>query len=209
MLALLIGAALAPCTAGSPALQLTGIPAVAIPGRAYEASLVGAGAVVDGAGSDIGVTDSSGRGWLAHYESARGVKQQFSVGLERAPFTVSATWTEPAGDATCTRTVTVQLPIERRIAALVGCRRAAAEPRSLVLRCGGERLRLSALTWRRWNADTTVGHGRLAGRDATVTLSAPRECATLGAFIYRRARVAGGGKVLKRVPISCPVGPPS
>lgn len=201
-------AALAPCAPETPpALQLTGIPSVAIPGRSYEASLVGDGAVVERSGSDIGVTDSSGRGWSAHYEFARGVKQAFSVGIERAPFTVKASWTEPVADSgQCTRTVTVPLPIERRILAVVNCRRGAAEPRSgLVLRCDGSRLRLTALTWSGWNRNATVGHGRLAGRPATVTLSAPRECSTLDAFIYTRAKVTSEGRVLKRLAIACPL----
>jgi hypothetical protein len=208
MLALLMAAALAPCAAETPpALALQGIPAVAIPGRTYEASLAGDGAVVNRAGSDIGVKDSSGRGWSAHYEYARGVKQEFSVGLDRAPFTVTASWTEPVGDsAQCTRTVTVPLPIERRILALVNCKRGVSEPRSgLVLRCDGDRLRLRGLTWQRWSADTTTGEGTLAGRPATVTLSRPRECSTLDAFIYTRARVTSDGRVLKRLPIDCPL----
>jgi len=207
MLAFLVAAALAPCSPETPpALELGGIPPVAIPGRSYEATLTGDGAVVERAGSDLAVTDSSGRGWSAHYGFARGVKQAFSVGIDRAPFTVSATWTEPVGDLTCTRTVTVPLPIERRIMAVVNCRRGALEPRSgLVLRCRGERLRLRALRWKRWNADVTVGHGRLDGREATVTLSAPRDCDTLGGFIYTRAKVSSGGRTLKRVPIDCPL----
>jgi hypothetical protein len=210
MLAALVAAALAPCAPETPpALALTGIPPVAIPGRSYEASLRGDGAVVEAAGSDIGVTDSSGRGWSAHYGYARGVTQAFSVGLARAPFTVTASWTEPLADGTtCTRTVTVPLPIERRILAVVKCRGGALEPRSIVLRCRGERLRLTGLRWKRWNANVTVGHGRLAGRDATVTLSAPRACDTLDGFVYTRARVSvAGGGTLKRVPIACP--PPS
>jgi hypothetical protein len=209
MLAFLVAAALAPCAPETPpALALTGIPPVAIPGRTYEAALTGDGEVVEGAGSDFGVTDTTGRGWSAHYGFARGVTQAFSVGIERAPFTVSATWTEPVGaDASCTRTVTVPLPIERRILAVVDCGRAALEPRSgLVLRCRGDRLRLRALRWKRWNADVTVGRGRLGGRDATVTLSAPRACDTLDGFIYTRAKVAvDGGATLRRVPIACPL----
>jgi hypothetical protein len=208
MLAFLVAAALAPCAPETPpALQLTGLPPVAIPGRTYEASLTGDGPTVESAGADVAVTDSSGRGWSAHYGYARGVTQAFSVGLDRPPFTVSATWTEPIAGGVCTRTVRVPLPIERRILALVDCRRGALEPRSgLVLRCRGDRLRLRALRWTRWNADVTVGHGRLGGRDATVTLSAPRQCDTLDAFIYTRAKVAvKGGPTLRRVPIACPL----
>ena len=128
MLAFVVAAALAPCAPDTPpALTLTGIPPVAIPGRSYEASLIGDGPVDESAGSDIAVTDSSGRGWSAHYEFARGVTQAFSVGIARAPFTVSATWTEPVADGTtCTRTVQTPLPIERRILAVVHCRRGAA-----------------------------------------------------------------------------------
>lgn len=208
MLALLVAAALAPCSAQTPpALALGGIPPVAIPGKRYEATLTGEGAVVESAGADFGVTDTSGRGWSAHYGFARGVTQAFSVGIARAPFTVTATWTEPvSSDAMCTRTVSVPLPIERRIMAVVNCRRGALEPRSgLVLRCRGERLRLSGLRWARWNADVTVGRGTLDGRDATVTLSAPRECDTLGGFIYTRAKLVSDGRTLKRVPIPCPL----
>lgn len=205
MLTLLVAAALAPCAPEAPpSLRLEGIPAVAIPGRTYEAKLTGDGPVVGGA--EIGVTDASGRGWSARYESAHGVTQAFSVGLERAPFTVRAAWTEPAGDATCTREVTVPLPIERRIEAVVRCRRKALEPRTLTLRCGGDRLRLTGLTWRRWNRDVTVGRGRLGSREATVTLSAPRACDTLDAFIYTRARVkVQGGPTLRRLPVACPL----
>jgi hypothetical protein len=207
MLAFLVAAALAPCAPETPpALQLTGLPPVAIPGRSYEASLTGDGATVESAGSDIAVTDASGRGWSAHYGYARGVTQAFSVGLDRAPFTVSATWTEPIAGGSCTRTVTAPLPIERRIEAVVECRRGALEPRrGLVLRCRGDRLRFSALRWTRWNQDVTVGHGRLAGRAARITLSAPRQCDTLNAFIYTRARVETDGRTLRRVPIACPL----
>ena len=209
MLALLLAAALAPCAPETPpALQLQGIPAVAIAGRSYEASLVGDGEVVDRAGSDIGVTDASGRGWSAHYEYARGVAQAFSVGLTGAPFTVKATYTEPVGDSgQCTRTITVSLPIERRILGLVNCKRGVVAPRSgLVLRCDGSPLRVTGLTWRRWNADTTVGEGRLNGHPATVTLSAPRECARLNGFIYTRAKlVTSSGRTLRRLALDCPL----
>jgi hypothetical protein len=206
MLAVLVAAALAPCAPETPpALALNGIPPVAIPGRSYEASLSGEGEVVESAGADFGVTDRSGRGWSAHYGFARGVTQAFSVGLARAPFTVTATWTEPVpGGTSCTRTVTVPLPIERRILAVVNCRGGALEPRSVVLRCRGERLRLTGLRWRRWNANATVGRGRLAGRDATITLSAPRACDALDGFVYTRARLSWGSRRLARVPIACP-----
>jgi hypothetical protein len=208
MLAFVVAAALAPCAPETPpALALTGIPPVAIPGRSYEASLIGDGPVDESAGADIGVTDSSGRGWSAHYEFARGVKQAFSVGIARAPFTVSATWTEPVADGTtCTRTVQTPLPIERRILAVVHCRRGALEPRNgLVLRCAGKRLRFTHMSWKRWNANVTVGRGRLAGKPATVRLSAPRACDTLDGFVYTRAKVVTDGRVLRRVPIACPL----
>jgi hypothetical protein len=216
MLALLAAAAFAvapaPCAADTtPALQLTGIPPVAIPGRSYEAALVGDGAVVDRLGSDIGVKDRSGRGWSAHYQYAKGVKQAFSVGLERAPFTVTASYVEPVGDSgQCTRKFTVQLPIERHILAVVNCRRGVEEPKSgLVLRCDGSKLRVKGLTWHGWNGDTTTGHGKLDGRAVTVTLSKPRECSELDGFIYTRARVTTANRVLERVPIDCPLPPRS
>ncbi|HWK27374.1 MAG TPA: hypothetical protein VNS09_12475 [Solirubrobacter sp.] len=210
MLALMLAAALAPCSPQTPpSLDLTGVPAVAIPGRSYTARLLGDGPVVERAGADIAVKDSRGQGWSAHYGYARGVTQAFSVGLAHAPFTVSATWTEPAADGTCTRTVSVPLPIERRILAVVNCRRGAVAPRSgLVLRCddgASARLRLRRLTWRDWNASRTVGRGTLNGRRATVTLSAPRECSELDGYIYTRARVVSAGRTLDRIPIECPL----
>ena len=210
MLATLLAAALAQCSpATPPALALTGIPPVAIPGRSYEASLVGDGAVMDRAGSDIGVKDRTGRGWSAHYEYARGVTQAFSVGLERAPFTVTATYTELVGDSgQCTRKLTVKLPIKRRILAVVNCRRGVEEPKSgLVLRCDGSHLRVKSLKWRGWNDDTTTGTGKLDGRPATVKLSRPQECAELDGFIYTRATLTSVGRVLKRIPIDCPLPP--
>ena len=81
------------------------------------------------------------------------------------------------------------LPVTRRVYAVVGCGRRALEPRVVVLRCRGERLRLRGLRWTGWNADTVTGRGRLGGVAATITLSSPRECATLGGFIYTRARI--------------------
>jgi hypothetical protein len=215
MLAFLTAAALAvapaPCAADTPpALQLTGIPPVAIPGRTYEAALVGEGAIVDRAGSDIGVKDRSGRGWSAHYQYVRGVTQAFSVGLDRAPFTVTASYVEAVGDSgQCTRKLTVRLPIERHILAVVDCRRGVEAPGSgLVLRCDGSKLRLKRLKWRGWNGDTTTGHGKLDGRAVTVTLSRPQECGELNGFIYTRARVTTANRVLDRVPMECPL-PPS
>ena len=85
MLALLLAAAaLAPCAPETPpALQLTGIPSVAIPGHGYAASLVGrrAGGRLGGLGHRR-QGRARGAGWTAHYEYARGVTQAFSVGLQ-------------------------------------------------------------------------------------------------------------------------------
>jgi hypothetical protein len=216
MLAFLTVAALAvapaPCAPGTPpALQLTGVPPIAIPGQTYEAALVGDGAVLDRQGSDIGVTDRSGRGWSAHYQYARGVTQAFSVGLDRAPFTVTASYVEPVGDSgQCTRKLTMQLPIQRRILAVVNCTRGVQEPTGgLVLRCDGARLRVKALKWRGWNAATTTGRGTLDGRAVTVTLSSPRECSQLNGYIYTRAKLTTANRVLERVPIDCPLPPRS
>jgi hypothetical protein len=208
MLALLATAALmGPCAPETPAsLQLTGIPAVAIPGKAYAATLSGDGPVVDSAGSDIAVKDSTGRGWNAHFEYARGVVQPFSVGLSHAPFTVTATWTEPGP---CTRTVSLPLPIERHILAVVNCKRGAEQPPGLVLRCDGSKLRLKSLEWSGWNRSTTTGRGTLNGRAARVTLSRPRECSELDGFIYTRAEVTSARRTLKRVAIDCPLPPRS
>jgi hypothetical protein len=214
MLALLTAAAfaVAPCSADTPpALQLTGIPPIAIPGRSYEASLDGEGAVTDRAGSDIAVKDRSGRGWSAHYQYAKGVTQAFSVGLDGAPFTVSATYTEQVGDSgQCTRTLSVPLPIERHILAVVNCKRGVEEPKSgLVLRCGGSKLRVKGLKWRGWNGATTTGLGTLDGKPAKVTLSRPRECPELNGFIYTRANLTSAGRVLKKLAIDCPLPPRS
>jgi hypothetical protein len=214
MLALLTAAAfaVAPCSAATPpALQLTGIPPIAIPGHSYVASLSGNGEVIDQAGSDIAVKDRSGRGWSAHYQYANGVTQAFNVGLDRAPFTVSASYVEPVGDSgQCTRELTVQLPIERRILALVNCRRGVEAPRTgLVLRCDGSKLRVRELSWRGWNGDTPTARGKLDGRPVTVTLSKPRECSELNGFIYTRAKVTTANRVLGRIPIDCPLPPRS
>jgi hypothetical protein len=214
MLAFLTAAAfaVAPCSADTPpALQLTGVPPIAIPGRTYDAALTGNGAVLEKLGSDIGVTDRLGRGWSAHYQYARDVTQAFSVGLDRAPFTVKASYTEPVGDSgQCKRTLTVQLPIERHILGVVNCRRGVEEPASgLVLRCDGSKLRLKSLKWRGWNTNTTTARGKLDGRAVTVTLSRPRECSELNGFIYTRAKLTTATRVLDRVPIDCPLPPRS
>jgi hypothetical protein len=196
------------CAPGSPAaLALSGIPSVAIPGRSYTARLEGEGETVESAGADFSVLDTRGRGYRAHYEFARGVEQAFSVGLDGAPFTVSASWTEPGP---CLRTVSVPLPIERRVQALVACRRGAQAPRSgLVLRCDGSRVKLLRVKWTGFNSDTAVGRGTLGdgdGRPATVTLSRPRECPSLEAFLYTRAKLRVDGRTVLRTPVDCPVG---
>jgi hypothetical protein len=207
MLALLATAALmTPCAPETPpALQLTGIPSVAIPGKSYTAALTGDGAVVDSAGADIAVQDSTGHGWNAHYQYARGVAQAFSVGRSHAPFTVTACWTEPGP---CVRTVSVPLPIERRILAVADCRHGAEAPAGLVLRCDGAKLRLKSLEWRAFNAGTTTARGTLNGRSVKVTLSRPRECAQLDGFIYTRATVKTARRTLK-LPVECPLPPRS
>ncbi|WP_028064869.1 hypothetical protein [Solirubrobacter soli] len=209
MLALLAAAAfMAPpaCAADSPAsLSLTGLPAVAITGKAYAATLSGDGPVVDSAGSDIGIKDANGRGWNAHFEYARGVTQPFSLSLARSPFTVTASWTEPGP---CLRTVTVSLPTQRRILAVVACKRGATAPAGLTLRCDGPRLRLGSLTWSGWNGAKPVGHGRLNGRPVRVTLSRPDECSEVDGFIYTRATVKTAARTLK-LPVDCPLPPRS
>jgi hypothetical protein len=203
VIALALAAALAPCApATPPSLALTGIPPVAIPGRSYTATLTGDGPVIESAGSDIGVSDRTGKGWNAHFQYARGVTQAFSVGLTGAPFTVTASWTEPGP---CTRTVSVPLPIERRILAVVGCRKGAEAPATLVVRCDASRLRLKHLRWTGWNGAAPVGKGTLNGRPATVTLTRPRECARLDGYIYTRAAVTTKRRALKRVAMDCPL----
>ena len=146
--------------------------------------------------------DATGRGWSARYEFVRGLSQQFAVGLDGAPYTVSASYEE----ADCTRTLSASLPVERRVYALAGCARRALEPRTLVLRCRGDRLHLRSLRWTGWNADTVTGRGRLGGAPARITLSSPRECATLDGFIYTRARIVTPARTYARIPIGCPVG---
>jgi hypothetical protein len=192
--------ALAACPADAPAaMQLTGLPPRLIAGRTYTVALQETGAVeaVERAGTTLGVFDRMGRGWSAKYGFVSGLSQQFAVGLRGAPYTVSATYEEP----TCTRTLSVSLPVERRIYAVAGCARRALEPRRLVLRCGGVRLRVEGLRWTGWNSDTATGRGR----GVTVTLSSPRECATLDGFIYTRARVVTRERTYQRVPIACPI----
>src|SRR4051812_21282858 len=195
------------CDPSTPAaMALSGLPAVAVIGQAYTVGLVptGVGTATGRNGSTLAVHDRKGVGWSAHYQYLTGVQQQFSVGIEGAPFTVSGSYSEvPSGGGTCTRTLTAPLPIERRILAVVNCHRGVLEPSSgIVLRCDGHRLRLREMRWRGWNGDTTTGHGRLHGRPVTVKLSRPVECSQLNAFIYSRARVSG---IAKRIVIDCPV----
>ena len=165
-------------------------PAVAIPGRTYAASLEGDGAVIDRAGSDIAVKDRPGRGWSAHYEYARGVTQAFSVGLDRAPFTVTATYTEPVGDSgQCTRTLTrhaADRAADPRRGQLQA--RGGGAASGLVLRCdGAQAAGQGPEVAAAGTAPRRPGAGRLNGRAATVTLSRPRECSQLDGFIYTRA----------------------
>src|SRR4051812_6824272 len=175
------------CPADSPAaMQMTGLPSVAIPGRSYTLAVESTGSGAARGGLTLGVHDRRGVGWSARYDSI-GVSQEFSVGLTGAPFTVTADYTEVTATGTCARTLSASLPIERRVLAVVNCRRGAVEPRSgLVLRCDGSRVRLSGLTWEGWNADTVRGVGVLRGRRVSVKLSRPVECSTVNGFIYSR-----------------------
>jgi hypothetical protein len=189
------------CPVDTPAaMQMTGLPTVAIPGRSYTLALASTGSGSARGGLTLGVHDRRGVGWSARYDSL-GVSQEFSVGLTGAPFTVTAEYTEVQRGGTCARTLSASLPIERRVLAVVNCRRGAVEPRSgLVLRCDGDRLRLSGLMWRGWNDDTVRGTGTLRGRRVRVRLSRPVECSTVNGFIYSRATVDG-----KRIPVDCPI----
>jgi hypothetical protein len=181
-------------------MQLSGLPPQLVAGRTYTVALepTGQGEAVERAGTTLGVFDRTGRGLSARYGFVRGLSQQFAVGLRGAPYTVSATYEE----RTCTRTLSVSLPVERRIYAVVGCERRALEPRRLLLRCGGRRLRVAGLRWTGWHTGTAIGRGR----GVTVTLSSPRECATLDGFIYTRAKVVTRERTYQRVPIACPIG---
>jgi hypothetical protein len=189
------------CPADTPAaMQMTGVPAVAIPGRSYTLAVQSTGTGDARGGLTLGVHDRRGVGWSARYDSL-GVTQEFSVGLTGAPFTVTAQYAEVAGTGTCTRTLSASLPIERRVLAVVNCRRGVVEPRSgLVLRCDGDRLRLTGLQWQSWNGDVVRGTGVLRGRSVSVKLSRPVECSTLNGFIYSRATVDG-----TRIAVDCPI----
>jgi hypothetical protein len=189
------------CPVDSPAaMQMTGLPSVAVPGRSYTLALESTGSGAARGGLTLGVHDRHGVGWSARYDSL-GVSQEFSVGLTGAPFTVTADYTEVTAAGTCARTLSASLPIERRVLAVINCRRGAVEPRSgLVLRCDGERVRLSGLTWSGWNSDVVRGQGVLRGRRVSIKLSRPVECSTVDGFIYSRATVDG-----KRIPVDCPI----
>ena len=179
-------------------MSLAGLPSVAVTGQSYEVALVPAGpdTAVAKNGSTLGVHDPSGVGWDAHY-GVLASRQAFSVGLN-GPYTVTGSYSERLGSGTCTRLLSVPLPIERRIYAVVGCSRRAIEPSSLLLRCGGARVRLRDLKWTGWNGDRAVGRG--GGR--RVVLSHPRECSSLNGFIYTRAKLNGHAKL---IPIGCPI----
>ena len=179
-------------------MRMSGLPAALVAGRPYTVRLepTGAGELADGRAT-ISVFDRTGRGWSATYESARGLRQEFTVGLHGSPYRVSVIYPEP----TCERTLETTLPVTRRVYAVVGCARRAIEPRTLTLRCAGRRLRLEGLRWTGWNGDTATGRGR----GVTVTLTSPRECGTLGGFIYTRARIVTPERTYARVPIACPL----
>src|SRR5215207_8817793 len=142
-------------------MALSGLPAALVAGHPYTVGIepTGAGELGDGRAT-IGVFDRTGRGWSATYESARGLRQEFTVGLHGAPYRVTVTYPEQ----TCERTLSATLPVTRRVYAVVVCGRRALEPRVVVLRCRGERLRLRNLRWTGWNQDTAIGRGRLGGR---------------------------------------------
>jgi hypothetical protein len=191
-------ALMAACPAETPpAMALDGAPEVLVAGRSYTVGLrpTGAGSAT-GPGWTLGVFDRSGRGWSADLPTL-GFRQAFSVGLTGAPYAVSGTYLEVLGDTTCTRTLSLSLPVERRVLGVVGCRRGAVEPRTLTLGCEGKRFRLRGLTWRGWNDDVAVGRSSAGVR---VRLSKPRECAELDGFIYTRARVQG-----RSFAIDCPI----
>jgi hypothetical protein len=178
-------------------MRLAGLPSVLIAGHTQTVALepTGSGTVVNSSAT-ISVYDRTGRGWSATYQYVRGLSQAFGVGLTGTPYEVSVSYPERVADSTCLRTLAVSLPVERRIYAVVGCARRALEPRTLVLRCDGERLRLGGLRWTGWNGPTATGR---AGR-ITVKLSRPQECGELDGFIYTRARIAR-----RTYTIDCPI----
>lgn len=179
-----------------PAMALDGVPAALVAGRSYEVGLVPTGVGSAASGWTLSVFDRTGRGWSADLPSL-GFRQAFSVGLTGAPYTVSGAYVETLGTGTCTRTLTLSVPVERRVLGVVGCRRGAVEPRTLTLGCDGRRVRLRGLTWRGWHDDVATGRGAGGVR---VRLSRPRECTELDGFIYTRARVDGRTYV-----VDCPI----
>lgn len=194
--ALALSAALAACPADTPAaMRLEGVPSVLVSGRPYTAALLptGSGTAVPG-GWTLGVHDRGGRGWSAQLPALE-FRQAFSVGLTGAPYAVTGTYAETLGDGSCTRTLSVAAAVERRVLGLTSCRRAAVAPRTLLLACGGRRLR--GLRWRGWHDDVAVGRAAAGER---VRLSRPEECASVGGFLYTRARVDGRPYV-----IDCPI----
>jgi hypothetical protein len=195
----LVAASLAlACPAVQPAaMRLVGVPPVLVSGRGYVAGLepTGEGSAAGG-GWELGVFDRTGRGWSARFETI-GFRQAFSVGLTGSPYTVSGRYAEVLGAGTCERVLSVTLPVERRVLGVFDCRRAAVEPRRLVLGCDGSRVRLRGLSWRGWHSAVAVGRGAGGVR---VRLSHPRECVAVDGFIYTRARVDG-----RRYVVDCPI----
>jgi hypothetical protein len=194
-----------PCPDAVPAaMKLTGVPSAAVAGRTYTVGLreVGDGAL-ELAGTTLTVLDRRGRGWSARYQYVRGLSQQLTFGL-LGPYTVTAAYTEQHAER-CLRTLRASVPVIRRFYAVVGCTRRAARPTSLLLRCGGDRMRIRGLRWRSWNRDTAVGRGSLRGAPARVTLSRPVQCDELDAYIYTRARVVTPTRTYPRIPIACPL----
>ncbi|MDA0181982.1 hypothetical protein OJ997_16885 [Solirubrobacter phytolaccae] len=181
-----------------PAMALDGVPQVLVAGRSYEVGLASTGAGTAVSGWTLGVFDRLGRGWSADLPSL-GFRQAFSVGMTGAPYAVSGAYVESLlGGGTCTRTLSLSVPVERRVLGVVACRRGEVEPRTLTLGCDdAQRVRLRGLTWRGWNDDVAVGRGAGGVR---VRLSRPRECAELDGFIYTRARVDG-----RTYRVDCPI----
>lgn len=199
IVSVLASLAVAACPAGTPAaMRLEGVPASLVAGRSYTASLAPTGVgEATGRGWTLGVYDRLGRGWSADLPSLD-FRQAFSIGLTGAPYAVSGTYLEVLGDGgTCTRVLSESARVERRVLGVVQCRRGAIEPRTLTLGCDSRRIRLRSLTWRGWNDDVALGRGAGGVR---VRLSRPEECASVGGFIYTRARVDG-----RRYVVDCPI----
>ena len=167
-------AALAPCAPETPAaLQLTGIPSVAIPGHGYLASLVGRRA-----GGRLGGLGLRRHRRLAGAARPRTTSTRAASRRRSASGCAGRTRSRPPGPSrwatcgTCLRTVTVPLPIERQILAVVNAsgarrsRRAGSSCAATAPSCGS-----TSLKWSGWNGDTTTGRGKLNGRPATVKLS--------------------------------------